>query len=492
VRDTLLERSTRHAAFFYGAEVTLERFEVRQTRQTADGLRGRGISLISETDTGIPTRAQLRRVVSADNYWFGIDLIGSEALIEDSLVADVAAEAGSGNSGIGILADEDATNELPSGLVLRRVELARNTEYGLMLRGSSVDAEALVVHDTVPSPAMAHSGIGIAASGESTLETTLNLRDAWIEDNVAFGVAVIGADATIEGAVVRNTTTTSAGAFGRGIAFEVQLAPERPTAGSVAGSRVEGAAEIGVAIIGADASLDGVTVTDDPAARRGELSYGIGVQEEMTTGQEATAEIRRALVDSVQGIGIGVVGAGATIYGCHVRNTRVRPSDGLFGRGILVQGMVPTRTAGRATIDGCLVEGSGDAGIAVGGATADIMHTVVRDTRGADGLFGDGVMTYGIVYLTGDEVTSEIPTLARIASSHIDGAARAGVSSFATTVSLEDTLVACSAFALNGEPFRSLTFSFTDEGNNRCGCDRVVDSCTVLSNGLTPPAPVEQ
>jgi hypothetical protein len=143
-------------------------------------------------------------------------------------------------------------------------------------------------------------------------------------------------------------------------------------------------------------------------------------------------------------------------------------------------------------VDRCLVERSGDAGIAVGGATVDILRTVVRDTRGADGLFGDGVMTYGIVYLTGDEVTSEIPTLARIASSHIDGAARAGVSSFATTVSLEDTLVACSAFALNGEPFRSLTFSFTDEGNNRCGCDRVVDSCTVLSNGLTPPAPVEQ
>lgn len=492
VRDTLVERASLHAVFFYGAEVTLERFEVRETRPNAAGSRGRGIALISEESTGIPTVAELRRVVSAHQTWFGIDLVGSDVVIEDSLVADIAHQAGDGRQGVGILVEEDADNARPSSLTLRRVEVARSTDCGLVLRSSSVDAEAVVVRETREVPGFPDSGFGVCAAGQGELDTSLTLRDALIERNVGLGLVVLGAEATIEGALVRDTSATSSGMFGRGISVESQLEPARRSEASIVGCRVDEAAELGIGVIGSDADVRGSMVTDAPTNRRGDVSYGIAVHEEQATGVPATGHVHGALVDSVEGIGIGVVGAEAMVIASHVRNTRARSSDGLLGRGILVQAMMTTATPARATIDRCLVEGSVDAGISVGGATTDILHTVVRDTRGTEAAtFGDGVMSYGIVYLQDGVVTSEIPTFTRIVSSHVDGARRAGVSSFATAISLEDCLISCTAFSLNGEPFQGLSFDFTDAGGNRCGCAESVEPCTVLSNGLIPPVPVD-
>jgi hypothetical protein len=121
----------------------------------------------------------------------------------------------------------------------------------------------------------------------------------------------------------------------------------------------------------------------------------------------------------------------------------------------------------------------------------DMVHGDVEDVRILDSLpfsagpqagkFGDGITVVGgaadgVVWVT---------------DSSIENSARAGLSNFGGRVALGDTIIQCAAaFDLEGETLMGETFLFTDLGGQKCGCPTATGTCTAVSVGFEPPAPV--
>ena len=132
----------------------------------------------------------------------------------------------------------------------------------------------------------------------------------------------------------------------------------------------------------------------------------------------------------------------------------------------------------------CYVAGGSTAGIAVYAGTGTIEDTEVRDT-GTVGGSGQGTAD-GIV-----AVDHAIVTLTR---THVEGAARAGVSAFSANVTMSSSGATCNAIDLDGEvdPGIGDPYAFDlSAGANACGCDAMSTTCRVLSSGLAPPAPIK-
>jgi len=58
-------------------------------------------------------------------------------------------------------------------------------------------------------------------------------------------------------------------------------------------------------------------------------------------------------------------------------------------------------------------------------------------------------------------------------------------------VGLTGTELICNPIALNGEVKSTQAATFEDGGDNLCRCGDDVQTCQVLSTGLSPPAPID-
>ena len=94
-------------------------------------------------------------------------------------------------------------------------------------------------------------------------------------------------------------------------------------------------------------------------------------------------------------------------------------------------------------------------------------------------ILGDGVVV----------VSFDLDAVLSMSRSWVEGHNRAGVSNFAATASVGESVLECNTVDLDGEETASGAFSFTDEGNNRCGCDGQTVVCKVQSTNLSPPTP---
>ena len=81
------------------------------------------------------------------------------------------------------------------------------------------------------------------------------------------------------------------------------------------------------------------------------------------------------------------------------------------------------------------------------------------------------------------------PASAVLAGSRVEGNARSGVSSFGSSLSIEDSVLECNTIHLDGEVFQGLPATFEDRGGAVCGCAGAEVDCKVLSSNLAPPVP---
>jgi hypothetical protein len=135
-----------------------------------------------------------------------------------------------------------------------------------------------------------------------------------------------------------------------------------------------------------------------------------------------------------------------------------------------------------ALIRSSVIEKSFEFGVAFLAADATIENTLIRETapQESDGAFGDGVC---LVALGAERVT--------ISSSRIETSARAAVSSFSGTVSMEKVELECNAIDLDAEHATGATATFEDRGDNICSCAGTPATCQEQSANLAPPEPLE-
>jgi hypothetical protein len=196
--------------------------------------------------------------------------------------------------------------------------------HGVMVEGArEVVLEALRVHDAGRFGVIARDGAAMA------------MRGALVDGNHEVGVIVADAEATIEATVVRATQMTREGEFGRGI----QVSPDEVTGEgaklAVTASLVEQNHEVGVFVLGSEAALEATVVRATQPNRAGQFGRGIGVQPNEITGEAGKLWLMASLVEQNHNVGVAILGSEATIEDTAVRATGLASVDDPFGDGIV-------------------------------------------------------------------------------------------------------------------------------------------------------------
>jgi hypothetical protein len=173
--------------------------------------------------------------------------------------------------------------------------------------------------------------------------------------------------------------------------------------------------------------------------------------------------------------GILVHQSTATLENVVVRDTLPKEATGEHGMGIGVQRVSAFAAPPNLTLIDVLVENVTGVGV----ASLESILTAERVTilgvlpQPGDGLYGDGIAVVG--------------QSAELRDCHIEGAARAGVASFAAAVVMSGSRLECNTIQLSGQRLLGIDYDFTDGGGNRCGCGDQTEACKVLASELAPP-----
>ena len=443
-------------------------------------------------DLGDPTSARLARsLVESVGSDGAYAWQGAELAIEQSVLRDTQPSGQIWGHGVRVRAEPAA--ERRGELWVRRSLIERNHEAGIRSVGTNVTVEDTVVRDTLPSAADQSLGLGILIipADEDDYVPSLTLIRSVVAANHTCGVCTINADATVEATVVRGTKpSASDDRMGYGMALTSELPPgsTRPVV-AVSSSVVEHSHGIGLAVAALDATVEAVIVRDTEAeVAGGTIGRGLAAEPHPHTQEPAVLALSGSVIERSHEVGLAVIGSEAVIDGTVVRDSRPRPADGLFGRGIIVQLSTETYAPSQATISHSLVEGSHEAGIYVVGSNAVIEDSVIRDSKAqaGTGLFGDGVIAAVMKTLVGGVHDASL----RLDRCLIEGSTRAAVATFGALIELGGTQLECNTIAMNGEVIADQPFQLTDLGGNICGCDGQQTDCKVLSSGLWPPDPM--
>jgi len=226
-------------------------------------------------------------------------------------------------------------------------EAAGGTEVrGLAVRGALLGLVVSGAEDVLIERVWVHDTLDRGINVESVLgATSITVRDSLVEETQDAGVLVAGSEATLEGLLVRRTLPwSSAQLFGRGISIE--LACPNGVCDAAAGAQVlvrdslvEENHDVGVSIMGSDATLDGVVIRGtQPRASDQRQGWGIAVQLACTAAgcdplARSTALVRSSLVEKNHDLGVLIAASDATFEGVVVRGTLPNAKDQNFGRG---------------------------------------------------------------------------------------------------------------------------------------------------------------
>jgi hypothetical protein len=378
-----------------GSNAMIEGTVVRSTLPNDLGEHGRGIQITDGIAAGERTNVTVRGCLIEQNQDMGVFVFESDATIEATVVRGTLPDAqGNGGRGIGVEDDPD-TNER-ANVAVRACLIEQNHDLGVFVAGSDATIEATVVRSTVPS-AQGNGGRGISVQNDAATKVRANVtvRGCLVEQNHDIGVFVGGSDATIEGTVVSSTLPTATGLSGAGIVVQADPVMNERANVTVRGCLVEQSYNHGVFVSGSHATIEATLIRATLSDDLGEYGRGIGIQFDPDTKSRADVTVHGCLLEQNHDIGVFVMGSDATIEATVVRGTLPKPS-GEVGRGINIQSDKDSMESSSATVRGCVVEQNHDIGVYVSSSDAAIVDSIVRDTdlQKSDDRFGDGIAVF--------------------------------------------------------------------------------------------------
>jgi len=315
---------------------------------------------------------------------FALTGAGHGVLIQGTAAVDVSELWIHDTGGVGIVLPY-ATGEVH----VRGTLIDGATELGLYVMGAAATFEESVVRNTNPSASALSRGIEVDYDAPNRGSLTV-LRSV-IERNRELGIFVAGADALIEDSVVRNTDATAAGDFGRGMGVQPDPSGMERASVMVTGSLISQNHDVGIFVSSADAELSGVTVRDTLPAPATGIGRGIGLQQ---TGTQlgANVTIASSLVTRSNDIGILVAGSDARLEAVLVRGTQpVTGGADRTGFGVSVEVDEGMATPSNVVMSGGLLEQNTAIAFLVDGSSAEIDNTVVRDTLPGQSGYGRAI-----------------------------------------------------------------------------------------------------
>lgn len=370
IRDALIEHNREVGLFVEGADAILERSTIRTTDA---GPSGAAYGLGARADAmATPATIAVARSLIEDNIGYGLFAAGSVATIEATAIRNTQADT-NGLYGRGVTVQDHSSTGAPSTLTLRTSVVEHNHDLGVFVSGSSATIEASVVRNTEVNPGgFTGRGISLQAHATTGAPTMLALSMSLVDQNKDTGIVLEGSDATVYASAVRNTLENSEGEFGRGISMQPAPATGGPSRLVLGTSLVEGNQSLGIRVAGSSATVEGsvIRATTTNSTRLG--GRGLHVHLHQPTGHPATLLVRRSVIEENNGAGLSIVSADATIEQTVVRNTFAEGTG--FGEGVLLLSEFgPTN----ATITNTRVDRSPRAGLAIFGGHAALRNVAL-------------------------------------------------------------------------------------------------------------------
>ena len=261
-RGLLIERARINGVYVHGSTVTFESGVVRDIQPDVSGADGSSMWIQDDVATAQRSNVTVRGVVLERSFDLGVFMGGSDALIEGLVVRDIFPRQNDqfGGQGLELIDDVDTGNR--SIVTLRGATVERTHTEGLLIAGSDVVLEALVVRDTMPRATNQEfgRGIGIEPNPQSSAPSLVEIRQALIERNHEQGIYASFGEVHVASAWIRDTVPRASDQLG-GRAVEVHDSPEGPATLSLRDSRLERSVDTG-AFFGTHGSIDNVLVLE--------------------------------------------------------------------------------------------------------------------------------------------------------------------------------------------------------------------------------------
>jgi uncharacterized protein DUF1565 len=333
VRDSLVEHTAETGVGLAGGELTLERCLVRDP----DAGIGNGLRAVANPLTMTSAHVTATTSVFERDRFIAFYVGGAAADLDGIVVRDTQPSA-AGDGGGALVVRDDVATGLSSTATLARSLLEGSSYTAAQVASSELTITGTVIRDTSVQPVDGTGGSAVSAlpdpNGPSTF---LTVRESMLLRNHFSGVLVAGVPALLEAVVLRGVEADAAGSFGRGVNIEIDPVTGSRADAELAGLVIEDTREVAVALLGVDASLDGVAIRGVRSQDSDGL-FGRGISVAMAMGAASSATIARSSVDDARDAGIHVSGATATIDHTSVVGTATRDADGQFGDGIAVDG----------------------------------------------------------------------------------------------------------------------------------------------------------
>jgi hypothetical protein len=368
--DSLIEAATDLGILLAGSELTVERSVIRNMRpKTGAASFGYGVAALDNGATGGRSKLTMRASAVLEARSAGILVAGSDGEIEGTLVRDVLPGSGSAPAGFGIGVEINPISDAPASLVVRGSVVERALDAGLVAAGAPLTVEHVVVRAIGVGDVVGWRG-GVVAQSVEGVRSMLDLSASTIEDVVANGIAVIGSDASVRGTLARRTVAVDDTARGVGVLVRDALDDAARATAIVQTSLLEDHPAAGVMVAGADATLEGVLVRASAAASAAAHGHGVVVHPSPESGARALATLAACAVERARGVGLLVIASDAEVADTTVADTAPRADDGLFGDGVAA--VAAMQGAPALTLSRCRIERSARAGIASFGASVGL------------------------------------------------------------------------------------------------------------------------
>ncbi|RLB65666.1 MAG: hypothetical protein DRI90_01375, partial [Deltaproteobacteria bacterium] len=329
-------------------------------------------------------------------------------------------------------------------ITVRGTLIEGNAEFGMCVIGAQASLDGSVIRDTqADAEGWWGRGLYVDVDSDSGASSQVAIARSLFERNAEIGLYVNGSSLLVEGSVVRDTQLDGAGMFGFGVAVVAEPLVSTRSDLTVRGSLLDANHSIGVYIEGSDGIVDSTVVRDTALNGQGKFGYGIDLQPDPVTGERAQGSIVGCLVELNHSTQIGVIGSDATLVATAVRDA-LPSSLGHGGQGINVLPNPTTDAPSSLAISSCLVERSHEGAIVVASSDVTIDATVLRETSSdSAGKFGRTLVLAGYPGVAW-------PSTATLSSCLIEDSVEAAVSSFGGHLDIDFSLIRNTQPNLNG------------------------------------------
>jgi hypothetical protein len=313
-----------------------------------------------------PTSVELSRSLIERNPNVGVHVGGATITVRESNVRDTIVQSGV-DGGMGISVEENPTTFTPADLTVLSTVVERHNSVGINVLGSTALVEATVVRDGAPEPNGGFGrGMSVESGDVSFARASITLRTSVIERNHEGAIFIGGSDGFIEDSVFRDTyVQASDGQFGDAVSTVPEPTMGIPAYIELRRSLIERAVRIG-ASLWSDALVEGVVIRDiAPDVRWKGIGIGLTIQNQSQFGLAPHGSISHTAIQRTHAAGIWLFGSEMSVSNIHVSESRPR-GDGLFGDGIASQWWFDAPSV--LNLDGAVIESSARVGVASFGA----------------------------------------------------------------------------------------------------------------------------